>query len=173
MLILGILAAIALPAFFNQKEKVGDAKAKEYVHSAQVAMEIWSTENSGSYAAPTEAARPLKGELERIEPTLANANILTLTGAAKEYKSKSKALLRLRSSGLKGEQPALRPSAVLQKVLADVRPLAIGRTADPACFGLPTTGFPASGCSDLTRPDEGWPRRSGLRQSTPGPSRNP
>ncbi len=39
MLILGILAAIALPAFFNQKEKAGDAKAKEYAHSAQVAME--------------------------------------------------------------------------------------------------------------------------------------
>ena len=29
MLILGILAAIALPAFFNQKDKAGDAKAKE------------------------------------------------------------------------------------------------------------------------------------------------
>ena len=39
MLILGILAAIALPAFFNQKDKAGDAKAKEYAHSAQVAME--------------------------------------------------------------------------------------------------------------------------------------
>ena len=37
MLILGILAAIALPAFFNQKEKAGDAKAKENAHSAQVA----------------------------------------------------------------------------------------------------------------------------------------
>ena len=34
MLILGILAAIALPAFFNQKDKAGDAKAKEYAHSA-------------------------------------------------------------------------------------------------------------------------------------------
>ena len=32
MLILGILAAIALPAFFNQKEKAGDAKAKENAH---------------------------------------------------------------------------------------------------------------------------------------------
>ena len=39
MLILGILAAIALPAFFNQKEKAGDSKAKESAHSAQVAME--------------------------------------------------------------------------------------------------------------------------------------
>ena len=50
MLILGILAAIALPAFFNQKEKAGDAKAKEYAHSAQVAMETYSTDNNGSYA---------------------------------------------------------------------------------------------------------------------------
>ena len=33
MLILGILAAIALPAFFNQKSKAGDAKAKEYAHT--------------------------------------------------------------------------------------------------------------------------------------------
>ena len=49
MLILGILAAIALPAFFNQKEKAGDAKAKEYAHSAQVAMETCATENSGTY----------------------------------------------------------------------------------------------------------------------------
>jgi type IV pilus assembly protein PilA len=69
MLILGILAAIALPAFFNQKEKAADAKAKEYVHSAQVAMETCATENGGSYSA-TECE---KADLERIEPTLANA----------------------------------------------------------------------------------------------------
>ncbi len=49
MLILGILAAIALPAFFNQREKAGDAKAKENAHSAQVAIETFSTENNGSY----------------------------------------------------------------------------------------------------------------------------
>ena len=50
MLILGILAAIALPAFFNQKEKAGDAKAKETAHSAQVAMETCATDNNNSYA---------------------------------------------------------------------------------------------------------------------------
>ena len=74
MLILGILAAIALPAFFNQKEKAGDAKAKEYVHSAQVAMETWSTENGGSYAEGEEET--LKETLERIEPTLSNATFV-------------------------------------------------------------------------------------------------
>ena len=49
MLILGILAAIALPAFFNQKEKAGDAKAKETAHSVQVALETYATDNGGTY----------------------------------------------------------------------------------------------------------------------------
>lgn len=77
MLILGILAAIALPAFFNQKEKAGDAKAKEYAHSAQVAIETYSTEHGGSYVgAGAEEAKPLK----EIEPTLNNATGLEVTG---------------------------------------------------------------------------------------------
>ncbi len=67
MLILGILAAIALPAFFNQKDKAGDAKAKEYAHSAQVAMETWYTDH-GTYLGAT------KPELEKIEPSLSNAD---------------------------------------------------------------------------------------------------
>jgi len=76
MLILGILAAIALPAFFNQKEKAGDAKAKEYAHSAQVAMETYSTDHNGSYVGATPE------ELIEIEPTLSSAT-LTVTGPAK------------------------------------------------------------------------------------------
>src|SRR5215213_3006228 len=71
MLILGILAAIALPAFFNQKEKAGDAKAKEYVHTAQVAAETWSTENSGAYTPP--AGKTFIQKLKEVEPALANA----------------------------------------------------------------------------------------------------
>jgi type IV pilus assembly protein PilA len=65
MLILGILAAIALPAFFNQKSKATDAKAKENAHSAQVAMETCATDNStGTYAGCAAA------DLKIIEPTL-------------------------------------------------------------------------------------------------------
>lgn len=75
MLILGILAAIALPAFFNQKDKAGDAKTKEYVHSAQVAMETCATENtSGGYVGCTEE------KLEAIEPTLKSAGTIGLAG---------------------------------------------------------------------------------------------
>jgi type IV pilus assembly protein PilA len=79
MLILGILAAIALPAFFNQKAKAGDAKAKEYAHSAQVAMETCSTENSGTYTSCG------KTQLEAIEPTLKSANLAVTTPVAGGY----------------------------------------------------------------------------------------
>jgi type IV pilus assembly protein PilA len=64
MLILGILAAIALPAFFNQKEKAGDAKAKETAHSVQVAIETYATDNGGLYTGATLT------NLNAIEPTI-------------------------------------------------------------------------------------------------------
>src|SRR4029077_15225181 len=80
MLILGILAAIALPAFFNQKSKASDAKAKEYAHSAEVAMETYSTDNGGSYLGATDAA------LVAIEPTLSGAGtIISGTPTATTY----------------------------------------------------------------------------------------
>ena len=84
MLILGILAAIALPAFFNQREKAGDAKAKETVHTAQVAMETLATENGGSYATATNKT------LHEIEPTLPEKSTekpeITIEGKATGYK---------------------------------------------------------------------------------------
>src|ERR1700722_11654720 len=49
VLIIGILAAIALPAFLNQKNKAIDASAKELAHSAQIAAESYATDHSGSY----------------------------------------------------------------------------------------------------------------------------
>jgi type IV pilus assembly protein PilA len=84
MLILGILAAIALPAFFNQKEKAGDAKAKEYAHSAQVAIETYSTDHNGSYEGATPSA------LETIEPTLSSAHITIPVAEKSEYELVSK-----------------------------------------------------------------------------------
>jgi type IV pilus assembly protein PilA len=74
MLILGILAAIALPAFFNQKSKAGDAKAKESAHSAQVAIETYATDNNGKYTGADATA------LKAIEPTLSSATGLKVTG---------------------------------------------------------------------------------------------
>jgi len=80
MLILGILAAIALPAFFNQRDKAGDAKAKEYAHSAQVAMETFATEHDGTYTGADRSA------LIAIEPTLSSVEAadmaITASGGA-------------------------------------------------------------------------------------------
>jgi type IV pilus assembly protein PilA len=69
MLILGILAAIALPAFFNQKEKAGDAKAKETDHSLQVAMETCATDNNGIYS----EEKCKQANLHKIESTIPEA----------------------------------------------------------------------------------------------------
>jgi type IV pilus assembly protein PilA len=71
MLILGILAAIALPAFFNQKQKAGDAKAKETAHSVQVAMETCANDHNGSYA----ECEDLEADLAAIEPSLTGAPV--------------------------------------------------------------------------------------------------
>ena len=49
ILIIGILAAIAIPSFLNQKSKAADAAAKELAHSEQVVAETYATDNSGDY----------------------------------------------------------------------------------------------------------------------------
>jgi type IV pilus assembly protein PilA len=72
ILIIGILAAIALPAFLNQREKAQDSAAKSSVRTAQTAMETYYTLNQSYTGAD-------KGKLEGIEPALKNANVLDVT----------------------------------------------------------------------------------------------
>ena len=49
ILIIGILAAIAIPSFLSQKSKATDATAKELVRSAAQAAETYSTDHAGGY----------------------------------------------------------------------------------------------------------------------------
>jgi type IV pilus assembly protein PilA len=56
ILIIGLLAAVALPAFLNQKAKAVDASAKELAHTAQIAAETYATDNDGSWAGMNAAA---------------------------------------------------------------------------------------------------------------------
>ncbi len=55
MLIIGILAAIAIPSFFDQRKKATDSGGKEMAHTAQVAMEVLGTDNGGSYSTASRA----------------------------------------------------------------------------------------------------------------------
>ena len=58
MLILGILAAIALPAFFNQRDKAGDAKAKETAHTRSGRDGDLLHRHNGTYSVATTLACP-------------------------------------------------------------------------------------------------------------------
>jgi len=60
ILIIGILAAIALPAFLNQRAKAQDSTAKSDVRTAQTAMETWYTDNQ-TYVGGTPANAFLLG----------------------------------------------------------------------------------------------------------------
>jgi type IV pilus assembly protein PilA len=64
ILIIGILAAIAIPSFLNQKSKANDASAKELARTAQTAAETLATDNNGSYATVSPSA------LNSVEKTI-------------------------------------------------------------------------------------------------------
>ena len=65
ILIIGILAAIAIPSFLNQKGKGQDAGTKSAARNAQTAMETYATDSStGDYTGATTAGlRNIEGSL--------------------------------------------------------------------------------------------------------------
>ena len=79
MLILGILAAIAIPTFFNQREKAQDADAKAMARTAQTAIETYATDNNGSYAGATPAV--LKALENTIQDAASDVNQVTVPTA--------------------------------------------------------------------------------------------
>jgi type IV pilus assembly protein PilA len=81
MLILGLLAAIAIPAFFNQQSKAKDADAKAAVRTAETAMETFRVSHNGSYADANVTAGDADS-LQEIESTLNDVGTrLTLPAA--------------------------------------------------------------------------------------------
>ena len=78
ILIIGILAAIALPAFLNQRTKAQDVSAKSAVRNARTTLETYHTDRQ-SY--DTDAAT-----LEDLEPALREAKNLAVTGTATTFK---------------------------------------------------------------------------------------
>jgi type IV pilus assembly protein PilA len=65
ILIIGILAAIAIPSFLSQKDKAGDASAKSYARNLQTAQETYFTDNN--------AYSNLIDDLRDLEPALNEA----------------------------------------------------------------------------------------------------
>ncbi len=84
ILIIGILAAIAIPALLSQKSKAYDSSAKTEAQTAQTAAETFATENNGEYTLLS------KEKLKEIEPSLnttsANeAKLITATGTSNSF----------------------------------------------------------------------------------------
>jgi type IV pilus assembly protein PilA len=73
ILIIGILAAIAIPSFLNQKSKANDAAAKSQVRTAETAAETYSTDHNGEYTGMEEV------KLGEVEPTLTDKSTAVLT----------------------------------------------------------------------------------------------
>ena len=76
ILIIGILAAIAIPAFLGQREKAQDGGAKTQARNAATAMESIYTDDQ-NYGAGDQLAAA-----QAVEPTLGTENVtVTVDGA--------------------------------------------------------------------------------------------
>jgi type IV pilus assembly protein PilA len=71
ILIIGILAAIAIPAFLSQTSKANDSAAKTQIGTLQTTMQAYAIEHSGSFVGATLT------ELQKIEPVLKDTTTAT------------------------------------------------------------------------------------------------
>jgi type IV pilus assembly protein PilA len=77
MLILGLLIAVAIPTFFNQRQKANDSDSKAMAHTAQTALETYGIDNNGSYVGADAGGG--NGVLDTVERTVDNT--VTFIGA--------------------------------------------------------------------------------------------
>jgi type IV pilus assembly protein PilA len=77
ILVVGILAAIALPAFTSQRARAADAEAKETVRTAYTAIASWNVEH-GDYDATV-------ADLVALEPSLDAAHNLAVVPGADSF----------------------------------------------------------------------------------------
>ena len=65
IIIIGILAAIAIPMFLSQRNKAKDASVKEGIHSIQVGIQSYAVDNNDAYpAATTVSSTTLAGYVD-------------------------------------------------------------------------------------------------------------
>ena len=71
VLIIGILAAIAIPAFLGQKKGAQDANSKSLLRNAAIAMESYYSDNQNfNFVANGGAGATAATEMTKIEPNL-------------------------------------------------------------------------------------------------------
>jgi type IV pilus assembly protein PilA len=91
ILIIGILAAIAIPSFLSQKGKAVDSQAKELARTAQTTAETIATDNNGEYAKVTIAEINKYEPSARITASTTEAYLVEGTQSKEAYSVKAKA----------------------------------------------------------------------------------
>jgi type IV pilus assembly protein PilA len=128
ILIIGILAAIAIPSFLNQKSKANDASAKELARTAQTTAETIATDNSGDYTKVTTA------ELNKVEPSIPiaaggnNAYISAATGTTTGY------VVTATAATTKDTFTITNASGVVTRTCTDFSPSNLGGCPTPASW---------------------------------------
>ena len=64
IIIIGILAAIAIPMFLNQREKAKDAGVKEGVHTIQVGIQSYAVDTNDVYPATLTVAADITPNID-------------------------------------------------------------------------------------------------------------
>jgi prepilin-type N-terminal cleavage/methylation domain-containing protein len=85
VVIIGILAAIAIPNFVSMQARAKEASSKSNAHTVQLGAEDFAVQNDGVYATDDTSALPNGDVLPDLIPTLVNpftGNAVLWTGAA-------------------------------------------------------------------------------------------
>jgi type II secretory pathway pseudopilin PulG len=91
VLIIGVLSAIAIPAFAGQKGKASDAQAKELARTAETTAETIATDNNGEYAKVNAAELNRYEAAIRITASTSVAYLSATTSTKSEYSVTTKA----------------------------------------------------------------------------------
>jgi prepilin-type N-terminal cleavage/methylation domain-containing protein len=80
IIIIGILAAIAIPMFLGQRDKAKESAVKEGVHSIQVGVQSWAVDHNDAY--PADATQGTLGNMVDNWPDNPWTNVAMATGSA-------------------------------------------------------------------------------------------
>ena len=93
ILIIGLLAAVAIPTFLSQESKANDAAAKAQARTAETAAETLATDNNSNFATLSVSA------VQSVEPTLRDTTGATLVTATPDPGNKGFTVTSLSPDG--------------------------------------------------------------------------
>jgi type IV pilus assembly protein PilA len=85
ILIIGILAAIALPAFLSQRGKAQDTDAKSKARTAQTAFETMYTDDQNYDKPGATGTDSSATDLQNVEPSLSQGPSMTADGSGQTW----------------------------------------------------------------------------------------